>query len=324
MKKFPTRWTAPLVGCLVLGLAAGVQAGQSKSAPAPAPAKPAARGGAVAAQSIQPHPIADSFRALAGVFHPRQVQQRPSQPVNVGYKPAPAARIFVPVATRINQCTGARQAGPCAVWGRFRAAPDQNRLYQARRRTLMLGVATSSSWYGSDGVVRSITVTTSQPENLSVVMLPVTAGAAEWGGVGAGPREQSVDLIEPPGGGSFAGQNVGAAQDDSTARYGGWSGTGGGAAGGTGQETTVADPGNSATNPAAGSPGSTGSTGGTVQAPVSSSVAKTRPCRRVMTQANVGGITDNTTEVWCRDDLGDWAPAVPSDSSDGGAIMNAR
>jgi hypothetical protein len=212
------------------------------------------------------------------------------------------------------------------VWGRFHSAADRDNLVALRQGALSSHLAYGTSvrrWYGADGVYRVVTVRFDAPVMMPVVLLPVVAAS----GMMVGPGAVSA-------GSAYAGSSYAA-------------GSGGGGDSGldpnppTGPDSTAADPGDTGAmtqgqgTDSSADPNAGGDTGGTAQplnpsqsddssgqdaqvTPDPIAQATQRMCRHVTTHAEAGGQTDESTELWCRDDNGDWALAQDASVANGG------
>jgi hypothetical protein len=231
----------------------------------------------------------------------------------------------VSLGDRLRSCVG--NCGP--VWGAFRGPHEIAQIEGLQHRALVsvgVGLPAMQSWRDANGVFRSVVVFAAPPQPMLVVMAPlVVAPPVVYGQPGY------VATPAPAPGGGYdgpppAGYNSGAAPDggydgpapadDSNgappppAGYNGVAPAPDGGDNGTAppaEDSTGGMPADGGAPPADDGAPAAGPADAQGEAPPPQ--ASMRMCRRVNTTATVGTQTDQTTELWCRGDNGDWAPA---------------
>ncbi len=306
-----------LLAGIGLGTSVGVIASQTKSAPAPAKS---AQAPTPAQGMARPMPLPASPGMMPyGGGAPKynnmpQGYSRggPAVPMAGSRGPMggrPTVNQFaqrrMPISNRIAVCSrGGAAIGGCAVWGGFQNVADRRQLNDARQRALAGGYAMTPVWIGADGVSRQVIVVASAPAPVNVVFLPVQDGdpAAFAAGDPAMASGATIAPAAPAYNGYYPTPNPAVAT-------------------GAAPVGTVAAP----------APVATGNDGASTPEPSTSQVDTTSPlpnaadaaqytgsagaasvhmCRNITTTANVAGQTDNATELWCRNDQGDYAPAT--------------
>ena len=227
-------------------------------------------------------------------------------PINRGTPPdirrAAAIQARSPMSTRMLQCGhGAPAPGSCGVWGRFGGPVEQSRLRNVTQLALRSGNRTSI-WVGSDGVARQLSLIAAPPQYMTVTLL---TGPGVYVIPGRDFDPQSVppppsppyDVPDDGGGKSGPGSTL--PDPPPAAPPGGMGATSPGPGNREGSTTPE--------GPSSAPPHNKGPDLGDINGP------KQRICRQVSTAATVGTEHDDAAEIWCRNDDGDWAPAMLAD-----------
>jgi hypothetical protein len=215
---------------------------------------------------------------------------------------ASSGRVRLPMSALMSQCSHAPRApGACGVWGGFGGVAEQNRLRNATRAALRSGAGTAT-WTGTDGVARQVAFVAGPPQYMTVTFItgpgayvvpgqdfdiqdlpppPLPDSPSQplidgGGGISRGATPPTPQPTTPPGTSNGVGPDTGNRQDTATAK------------------------------PAP--PGSALGKGPGLDA--DSDAPKSRICRPVKGSAVVGTAHDDAAELWCRNEDGDWAPAM--------------
>ena len=245
-----------------------------------------------------------------------QPQQLPSHDLQAATPPHPASgavggdfrrtassgRARLPMTALMSQCSHAPRApGACGVWGGFGGVAEQNRLRNATRAALRSGAGTAT-WTGTDGVARQVAFVAGPPQYMTVTF--VTGPGAY---LVPGQDFDIQDLPTPPlpdspsqplndGGGANSRSATPPSPQPTTPP---------GTSNGVGLDT------GNRQDPATAKPAPSGSALGKGPAlDAASDAPKSRICRPVKGSAVVGTEHDDAAELWCRNEDGDWAPAM--------------
>lgn len=287
------------ISCALLLALSPAALPKDSKAPAPAPAKK----GAAAHASGNAQRIQNPIKSIRQFFHWQgsRPAQRVSEPARSpgGFVRAPMrSQRYVPVSRRIAGCAGsAGFSSGCRAWRGFVNPRDHKYLDAFRRRVLLTGGSRSIAWVGADGTQRQAWVTAGPIVTMSVVMVPaamlatpVVAEEVASPPESPYPADGSYSSAEAPPPGAASPQEPAAPES----------------------------------SPSAAPPQAPSQEGGTPSVPGASTEAAGQPaqtttatpmprlCREVTMQVATAGDTDQQQELWCRNDEGDWAPAMTS------------
>lgn len=296
---------AALSCALLFAMSAAALAKNDKSPPPPPPKKGAAANTSGKAQSIQ-NPV----KSLRQLFH--WPTSHPAPPVTesarapAGFVRAPSrSQPYIPVSRRIAGCEGsAGFSSGCRAWRGFVNPRDHQYLDAFRRRVLLTGGSQSVTWVGADGTQRQAWVTAGPIVTMSVVMVPVavltmpvteqevTPPPESPYGAG-GPYSGVVPPSADPGGVPPPAPGAGSQEDPAI------------------HQSSPSAP--QTFSQQGGAPLPEGGAGAVSQ-PAQAAAATPMPrlCREVTMQVATAADQDQQQELWCRNDEGDWAPAMTS------------